>query len=166
MALIIEDGTEVAGANSYVDVAGLDAYASARNITTLPATEAEKEALLIKAMDYISGKEDKFQGSRVTETQALSFPRSNVVIYGFLNDSSNIPELLKNAQMQLAVDASTIDIQPVGKGREVIKEKVDVIEVEYSEQNDTNVQPVLTKAEAFLDPLYETSSGGLTTIRV
>ena len=58
MALIIEDGTVVAGANSFATDAELQAYAAVRQVS-LPAAQAEREALLITAIDYIVSKEPK-----------------------------------------------------------------------------------------------------------
>jgi len=74
MALIIEDGTIVAGADSYATLAVLRAYALKRGVT-LSAVDADLEVLAIKAMDYIGSFEDKFQSARTDPVnQLLSFP--------------------------------------------------------------------------------------------
>ena len=50
MALVIEDGSRVAGANSYVTLAEARAFASARGVT-LSAVDATLEPFVIKAFD-------------------------------------------------------------------------------------------------------------------
>lgn len=166
MALVIEDGSEVTGANSFVDVAELDAFALLRNITTLPTDNAEKEALLILGMDFIKAEESKFQGARNTSTQALSFPRNGVSMFGFPFASDAVPQIVKDAQMQLAIEAVENDLIPTGAGREVIKEKVGEIEVEYSSVKGGTVQPVFNKVVSLLEPIYKSASGSAFTLRV
>ena len=75
--IIVEDGSVVAGANSYVTEAELTTYAADRGITLTAATDV----LLIKAMDYIESL--SFIGTKFSEGQSLQWPRSNVYIDGF-----------------------------------------------------------------------------------
>ena len=166
MALVIEDGSEIAGAQSFVTVAELDAYALLRNITTLPAVETEKEALLILGMDFINTQESKFQGARNTSTQILSFPRNGVSMFGFPFSSASVPQLVKDAQMQIAIEAVTNDLIPTGAGRETIREKVGEIEVEYSSVKGGTIQPVFNKVISLLEPIFEIASGSLFSVRV
>jgi hypothetical protein len=109
MALIVEDGTEVANANSYVTDVEFTDYCTARNYT-VSGVASEREVLLIKAMDYLHGIEDKFQGVRASSTQSLGFPRRSVVLHGYNLETDKIPDELKNAQMELAYHASNEDI--------------------------------------------------------
>lgn len=97
MALIIEDGTQVANANSYVTEAELTAYATARGITITDDTEE----LLIKAMDYIESLE--FIGLKVSSTQPLSWPRAFVIIDTYYVNIDMIPQELKNGQIEVAL---------------------------------------------------------------
>ena len=106
MALTIEDGTEVTGADSYTTDAEFVAYAAARGYT-IGATETDRDILQIKAMDYLASIEQQFQGSRTSSTQELSFPRYNVVLNDFTLASDAIPQSLKNAQMELAYQANS-----------------------------------------------------------
>jgi hypothetical protein len=131
--IIVEDGSIVAGANSYVTVLDLDSFASLRGYT-LPAIEADKEILLIKSMDYLNSL--NYKGSRVSSSQSLPFPRSNIYLDGELLPSNSIPTNLKNAQMQAAIELQTQEIQQnAGKG--ISMEKVDVIEVQYEKGGST-----------------------------
>lgn len=163
MALVIEDGSLVAGANSFVTVAEVRAFAEVR-ASTLPVADGDVEAACIRAMDYINAFRDKFKGIKVAASQALQWPRVGASVDGFELAQTEIPGVLKDAQCQLAVDAAALDLQPSGDGREVIREKVDVLETEYRPGAGGNPQPALTKARAMLEPLLR-SGGGLAVGR-
>ena len=53
MALIVEDGSGLSGANSYASTAQADTYASDRGLTAWTGDTATKEAALIRATDYL-----------------------------------------------------------------------------------------------------------------
>lgn len=168
MALIIETGAIVEGANSYASVAQARAYAEARGIT-LPAGDADVEKLLVKACDYIDSQEERFKGERVSADQPLAWPRSGVFLFASETefDRESIPAQLIKAQCQLAFDAVATDLQPTGTGREVVREKVDVIETEYAKTGSGSVTPELNKADAILSPLFKNQGGfALRTLRV
>lgn len=166
MALTIEDGSGVAGANSYIDVAAARAYAVARGLT-LPAADGDVEALLIKSMDFIEAYRGDFQGLKTAATNSLQWPRTGVTLDGYPLAEDAIPQVLKDAQAQLAVDAQNADLMPTGSGREVVMERVDVVQVQYAESGNTNPQPIFTKAEALLKPLFKSGLfGSLRSLRV
>jgi hypothetical protein len=165
MALVIENGSLVAGANSYVGVADARAFAEAR-ASNLPVDDSEVEAALIVAMDYLESLRGEYQGKKVDPaTQALQWPRTGVVLDGWQVPVDHIPQVLKFAQSQLAIEAAAgTDLMPTGDGREVIREKVDVLETEYAPGAGGAPQPYLAKVRAFLEPLI--SSGGFGGIKV
>lgn len=166
MALTIEDGSGVAGANSYIDVATARAYAAARGLT-LPAADGDVEALLIKAMDFIEAYRGDFQGRKTAATNPLQWPRTGVILDGYSLAEDAIPQVLKDAQAQLAIDAQNADLMPIGTGREIVMERVDVVQVQYAESGSTNPQPIFTKAEALLKPLLKSGLfGSLRSLRV
>jgi hypothetical protein len=100
MTLIVEDGTGVANANSYIDLTFLTAFASARGLT-IPTVDATKEQYAILAMDYIESV--RFCGSKVDSSQSLQWPRTGVSIDGVDFAEDEIPLRLKDAQCQLVV---------------------------------------------------------------
>ena len=55
MTLIVETGSIVSGANTYVDLADVRAFASARGIT-VSTDDTTLEQQIIKAMDYVESK--------------------------------------------------------------------------------------------------------------
>jgi hypothetical protein len=73
MAITVEDGTGVTGANSYASVAALDAYAVHRLSLTAYNTAAKESALVIASMDWVDGQHT-FRGESLTDTQGLFFP--------------------------------------------------------------------------------------------
>lgn len=101
-AIVVEDGSQVSGANSYISEAELSTYAADRGIT-ITGTNA---VLIILAMDYIEAQ--PFQGFKTLIGQTLQFPRTDVLIDCELLASDEIPTLLKDAlaETALAVDRS------------------------------------------------------------
>lgn len=159
MSLVIEDGSIVAGADTYASVAEARAYATKRGLI-ISATDSVVEQLLVKACDFLQSLEDRYKGARVDDTQALAWPRQEVYVYNgtVLLDKDSIPQVLKDAQCQLAYDASKTDLQPTGEGRQVIMKQVDVIVTQWSDTKSSTVQPVFNKAMAILAPLLRTTS--------
>ncbi len=157
MSLIKEDGTGVAGANTYASDADLTTYATARGIT-VPATSAEREALLLKAMDYIESLDYKFLGNRVTGiAQSLLWPRDNVYFYGDIFSKTAIPAELVKAQIVLAIAAQTIDFFPIvtADQRNVKRKTVGPITIEYSSTAaQQNTSPYIPQAHAYLRFLF------------
>ena len=131
MAIIVESGTIVAGANSYVSEAELTSYATARGVT-LTGTP---ESLLIKAMDYVETQ--PFIGTKLTRDQPLQWPRSGVVIDGWSYPPSEIPDELKTAQMTvaLAIDEGNDPLAPVSPAIKRKRVKADTVESEPEYQD-------------------------------
>lgn len=105
MALIVEDGTGLADAESHASVADIEAYLEARGITAFSAiaTEEEKEQHARKATDYLEQMYgSSFKGSRAVEGQALSFPRTDVYLHGSLLGSDVVPTIIVAATAELA----------------------------------------------------------------
>lgn len=149
MAIIVEDGTVITGANSYVSEAELVAYGADRGITFTGDTVS----LLSRAMDYLESQ--PFIGNKNTKEQPLQWPRENVYIDGFYYELAEIPSLLKDAQMATAI-AIGDGFDPLSTiSPEVKKEKVGEIEVEYK---DNTVQAAV--ARTISASLYKLTKGG------
>jgi len=167
MALIIEDGSNVAGANSYVDLADCRTYALARGVT-LTAVDADLEVFLIKANDYLESFRDKFKGSRTNDDdQPLQWPRSLVYIDSILFDEDSIPQLLIDAQCQLAIEQTNgFDFSPTFDGGFVVLEQVGPIVQKYSERIRTSTVPKMSTFDALINPLVRVGAGVGGTLRV
>lgn len=165
MALIIEDGTGVADANSYATVDEAKAWVAARG-KAFTGDDTAIEQLLLTAMDLVESFRDQFSGNKTDPAQSLQWPRTGATLDGVLLPGDFIPKELKYAQIQLALDGESTDLQPTGTGQEVLKEKVDVLEVEYAERGSGTVLPQFTKAMSFLQPLFGSSGLIIKTLRV
>jgi hypothetical protein len=138
MALVIETGAIVAGAESYVSAADATTYHTARGNTLWTGTDAVKEAALRKATTYLDGKyRNRWKGYKVrpvpqdgVTTQALEWPRYDVVISDYIFPYDEIPQRLKDACCELALRALSAPLaDDITAG--VKRERVDVIETEY-----------------------------------
>ncbi len=159
MAFVVEDGTGKTDANSYSSVAAADAYAADRGLTAWAAlTTSAKQIALIKATDYLEATYySSWKGYKLTEVQALAWPRSDVYVDQFLLPSNLIPVPLVKSCVELALRASAGETLIEDQGRTITKEVVDVIETEYSEYGPTGTQFVAVSR--LLSP-YLTSTGG------
>jgi hypothetical protein len=170
MALVVEDGSGVTGATSYISLTNARAFAAARG-KTLSAVDATAEMALIKAMDVIESYRARFQGTKVDKDQALQWPRYGVVVDGFPVDDDEIPACLPLAQAALAIESQTTELFANSDGRQVVMERVEgAVTVQYSEANGgSSPQPSFGLAESLLAPLFggtAESSLFLRTVRV
>lgn len=150
--LIIEDGSIVVNANSFATDIELKAYANIRGFA-IPATQPAREALLIQAMDYLTSKESKLSGGRVNIDQELPFPRVGACAKGFNVLSTTIPNDIKKAQMELAIQANTSELIVNKTNKNIQKEKVDTLEISYFNGGSWS-QVETGRADAYLKPFY------------
>jgi len=130
VTLVIEDGSIVTGANSYVDDAEYVAYALARG-KTIGSDATAREIELILAMDYIESFRDQFKGVKVQFDQPLQWPRSGVYIDGYIVDFDSIPQELKDAQMEAGIVGNSTNLLKSGTNQNIAKEKLGDMEIEY-----------------------------------
>jgi len=134
MTITVEDGSIVAGANSYVSLADAWDYAQARGVT-LPTDDAEIEALIIRAMDYLESFDGRFKGDRVERDQPLSWPRDGVLIEAWPWRSDEIPRQVLNAQLALIIEIQNGEdpFNPSRATLPVVRERIEgAVEVEYA----------------------------------
>ena len=109
-------------------------------------------------------QEPLMQGERASAQQSLPFPRVDVYAYGYFVPSDSIPQSLKDAQCQAAIDSQTIDLLPAQNVSNVQSEKVGQLSRSYF--NGGSYQGVQLKSvDAFLNPLLR-NSGSLGVIRL
>lgn len=133
MTLIVETGSIVAGANSYVSVADAQAILTGRGLATVVT-----EAALLRSMDMLESL--TWCGLRISEQQPLSFPRSGVTLSDNRTLPSNaIPQELINAQSWAAHYILTGSDPAAAAVAGVKREKVDVLEVEYATSSKTSI---------------------------
>lgn len=144
ITLTVEDGTGLADANTYVASADADAYFLARaNATWASATADAKAAALIQATQYLDTRYT-FKGERLTETQALEWPRQPVPIVttiGIVADVWSTPsnfytwpvQRIKGACCEAALRALSATLYTDQDSSIVTSEKVGDIAVTYAE---------------------------------
>ena len=164
MAIVVEDGTRPAGANSYVTVADARIYADARGLV-LDVDDAVVEKQLLLATDWLERLGYSYIGYKFTQDQELQWPRYKATLYGFPLTSSDIPNELVVAQILLAVELSAnVDLTPTSTGRFKIRTKVDVLETWYSDTINTTGLPNMPAVQDTLAPLLR-NQGLLRTVR-
>lgn len=109
MAFTVEDGTGVAGANSYASVAYANEFFADRGNTSWQGLDAVKQGHLIQATDYIEMLfARRFIGEMADPAQALSWPRTATGDYLDVAYADNeIPDILKGACCQYALQSMT-----------------------------------------------------------
>lgn len=134
MPIIVEDGTGLADAEAYISVADADTYFAARGSAIWAAlTTEQKEQALRAGSDYMAAVYGaRWKGYRVTETQALDWPREDVVANGFDIDNDVVPAAVARANAELAVRASAGELL-ADQGAQVKSEQVGPIAVTYQD---------------------------------
>ncbi len=146
---IVEDGTAKSDAVSLCSVEDANDYHAKRGNTTWTfLTSNVKKTLLVKATDYLQQVYRlKWAGYRVTGTQSLDWPRNFVIredfqaaqLNGFQMIGGNyyypnniVPLEVIQACAEMAFKANSGDLAP-DLSRRTTREKVDSLEVEYSD---------------------------------
>lgn len=158
MSLIVEDGTEIAGAESFISVAdSLTYHSNLGNNTWATITTTQQEQALRRATKYMTQVYGpRWSGVRMAATQSLDWPRSGAYAYGFSIDTDVVPEIVQNACAELALKAAAGELLS-DKQRAKIRVQVDVISTEYDRfsSHATKYEAV----EAMLSPLFKYASG-------
>jgi len=161
MAIIVEDGTIVTSANSYVTETEFESYLEDRGVTVTQ----DPGVLLISAADYLETFRNQYRGALVDRDQALAWPRSGAVVEGFEWDDDEIPRQVLLAQMIVAmeIDEGTDPLNPP-TDLPITKERVEgAVEVQYAAPTGFKLSKV-SKARALINSLTQ-GAGYLRIIR-
>jgi hypothetical protein len=158
MALIVETGTGSATGESFCSVSDALAYHAARgNSTWATITTTQQEQALRRATDYMEAVySQRWAGTRTTSVQALSWPRYNVFVNGYVTLSSSIPRAVINACSELALRAAAGELLS-DSTQQKTRTKVDVLEVEFDKYSPQSTQYLAITA--LLAPYFESGSG-------
>lgn len=181
MALIVETGGNVAGANSYQTVVEIEVLIASRPESDCFSSldNDEKENAAIEAIRYLE-RRFRFYGDPLFTGQSLQYPRTkNYDDKGEIIAQGTIPDQLKMAQAELALewakDEESGVTSPVDSAGIVKSFSGDEISVDF-EKGDSSIQKTLTmmgtrfvdvellikslaewKDEVFLDKVKETT---------
>jgi hypothetical protein len=168
VTLVVENGSIVTDANSFVSEDELVAYAAARGVTLPYTTDANKDAvavLAIKAMDYL--RVQPWKGEVVDTDQTTPWPRKNTYTTP-VTPEDVVPAAVKEAQFQLALIAQTgFNLLPFAAGTGIlIKEKIGPVENMYSEKAgvSSNGMPIIPGIGNLLQPWLLGSYDGFVPV--
>ena len=159
MALIVEDGTGKADADSYIDLVAAREFAEKYGVT-LPVDDAACEVALRQGTQYVDLQELSFGGTRAGDTQALSFPRTSYTsINGIAIAAYTAPKQLGYATVFAAAEyASGTDVRGNDGGQAVASEEVTgAVKVSYFDNGQNGSTTTITRAIDALKPLYSYS---------
>lgn len=168
MALIVEDGTGLANADSYVSLVNARLFATDYGIS-LPVDDTEAEIALRQGAQYVDLSEPRFTGERLSDDQALAWPRvDSYKCNGIDIPSDEVPSEAWKAQVYAAQTYGLgTDVRSNYDGKEISSEKVASIKVDYFETG-TDGTIVITKSSDAMRLLLCKSSNPYTqrTLRV
>lgn len=161
--LVVEDGSLVDGADSYISLADARTYATKRGIS-VAADDTAADIQLRKAFDYLEAIGADYKGTKSDPAQLTQWPRKDVWVDDAELSYAVIPTVLKYAQVQLAAAIQGgINLTPTSDGSAfIVREKIGPIDTEFSEAINTSGVPIVRIADSLLAPLLRRT--GLLTV--
>lgn len=171
MAFVVEDGTGLEDATSYVDLDYGTTYAESffsedDYDTWSNASDSELERTLNRATQYID-RTYVFLGEKKTYAQSLQFPRD--YLYDFKGDAiTDIPNALKQAVCLVAIRLlNGVELDPdLARGGRIVREKIDVIDITYSENAPSSTKFVEINNLLSTSGLIDGSLGAKVNIKL
>lgn len=160
--LVIEDGTAKTNAESFVTLVETRAFALARGVT-LSEDDDALTVLVTKSIDYVKSRRKEYDGTKLTETQALPFPRTGAYIDDVLVPDGTIPIEVKEFQngVILAVNAG-IDLFPTTQDRALKRKKTGPLESEWFSEG---FMPTVSFIDSLIEPLLSADGQFALTVR-
>jgi hypothetical protein len=152
ITLIVEDGSIVANANTYVSLADARTRAELLGVS-ISATDATADSQLAQAAYYVDNMYS-FKGDKVSASQTMQWPRYDVCIDGFSFSSSAIPQQLIDAQIFAAAELESGNVfYPANDGKNIASESVGSIRRSYFDNGKTGTQKTFTSVYAAIKPI-------------
>lgn len=145
MSVTIDATVGGAASNSYVDLAAADAYCTSRLYSTnfTGKSADDRGRALIMARQRID--QENYEGYAVTHTQRLKWPRAWVQVpgelYGRYYEVTEIPQLVKDAQCEMALVIAGSDIFAPTGAENLSKLVVGPIELDFKTSISTGILP-------------------------
>jgi hypothetical protein len=160
ITFIVEDGTGVTGATTYLDLAAAQDLADTFGLTW-PVAVDDQQIALNKGAAFL--ERYKYKGVKLTCTQGLKWPRSDVYVDCCLIASDSVPSDIKEAQIYAAAYSASAELRATSSGQSVASEKVDVLEVSYHDNGKSNA---VVSIPEVTDRLSQYIGGGNRATRV
>jgi hypothetical protein len=157
MALIVENGTGLADAESYLSVNQASAYHRLRGNAAWEDLDFEvQEQALRQATAYIDSLQ-RYKASRLKPSQALEFPRTGLFDWSGY-EVTGVPKRVKDACAELALRAASTSLfTDLARGGKVVSESVGPISTTYADDAPTGT--VYTVAVELLKPFARSEAG-------
>lgn len=131
------------GTDAYISLADANTYWLNRdNATWAAASDADKEAAIREATQYLDGAYNWIGDHPGGSSQLLGWPRNNAVISSGNRRGvylTGIPQAVEDACAELALEALSGRLRPAADhGGAIKREKVDIIETEYQDGAPTH----------------------------
>ena len=168
MTLIVEDGSVVANANSYISLEDARAFLESIGYALNVDDDIARQQL-VRGFNYVNSFEDRYQGFRVSAVQTGSFPRIGVCLNGFPIASDSIPTDLINAQSLAAYEENqeSGSLFPSGSQQTITSEEVvGAIKVSYADNGISSNSKSFSYINSLLNGLYKNSAGINRVFRV
>lgn len=168
MTIVVEDGSGLAGSESYISVAAFKAYHKARGRTdAVDALEPSAiESSLRNATGYMRVYATRWAGMRSTDTQRLDWPRAYVPRAASLTGvtfywaAAAIPADVQEACAELAyLDATGTALQPpVDAGYPMKRDRTGPLETEWDTSRGYQ-GPRFPAIDSMLQPFFLAGTG-------
>lgn len=169
MSLIVEDGTGLPTAESYISVVDASAYHTAMGNAAWAALASDtlREQLLRKATIYLKGKyRSRWTGVRYSSSQALDWPRSLSPIQDSplkaYYATNLVPQDVKNACASLALRAATA---PLVADQTRTKSSVTVGSISTTFQEGSSQDVRYVEIDQMLSPYLRSGTGLVRMVR-
>lgn len=127
--IIVEDGSIVPGANSYVSTQEIDEFITNEGIFIEPGTDPYYQA--VKAAIRLD-TQYRWLGRKVTKTQTMAWPRTGLGACNVDIAETVVPQEVKLAQLYLLADKLTAASEEGVRGDQALRrKKVGNLEIEY-----------------------------------
>ena len=166
MTLIVEDGSIVTSANTYINLADARTRATILGVS-ISATDGTAEQQLEQAALYVDREyRARYQGYKTISTQPMQFPRCGVYIDGFAVDTDNIPQEIIDAQVYATAQLeASEEFYSNNDGLSIASEEVDrAVKVSYFDNGKSGNQVKFKDVSQTIKPLL-INSGGLVVRR-
>lgn len=167
MSIVVEDGTGLPNATSYVDVDYAVAYAAQYN-KEFDADDDNSLAVASQSLDLIYGK--LYRGTQLTPEQGLRFPRTSFIDgNGFSRDG--IPVELMKATVEAAILTQSGVVLVSNPSRDGVMtrktSKVGDLEQTFEWADTATSTSELTQVTLMLSPLIQSNTTqGIQTVRL
>ena len=154
ITIIVEDGTVVAGANSFVSLVDARTKVEALGLVISADDETAKSQLTQSYFQLVRSYQNRLNGDLVSLDQTGIAPRKNLYAKGFGIPSNVVPNDFINAQLAYADSINKgADVNQTAKAQEVSSESLDGVGSKtYKNGSSRRTTPYVPAVSQWLQP--------------